>query len=1106
MKKKLILGMTVLFMIIAVIFVACPSGDSGGSSADAEDPEEIEDPNAPIINTDTKEGEAIVQDGGVTLTVTVPNADESTLKYQWYVNTVNSNEGGTKINGATQKTYDPPTDVPGIFYYYVEVIFPDPDIPHLWSKPKKVEVIAKVEGKIYAQRPIINFADQDKAYLVGDSDVNDLTVTATLNNSAAGAGTLACQWYKNNEPDNETGTPIGSIVESSTGTITASFKPDVSVANTTTYYYVEITNTIPPGENVERTSESRTSGFVVINVVEDAQDPVIKPLQQQPIYETPTQSGNPLTVVVESPENGNFLYQWYKSEESYDDGALIAGATGASYTPDVSVNRTLFYYYCIVINKPLEFPELNRQSNPVKTNVVYIGVGIQPIKLTGLSVDQKIYDGNTTATFSGTPTLSVGGITINILTKNFAQADVGTAIPVTITWKLEGSTANRYILEHPDLKGNIIKAPGAAIIGTPTVTTSPTNPASFKAVVDAGVTLNNPTQLQIDDGQVVEYGVRPSDSATVIWGSNGSTIIGLTTGKTYYPYARSKETRNFNAGTVIIYGSSFTTAKGSNVDRAVDDATPTEFGFIINTEITTIDSAKEQIVEYAAKTTNSLIAAELTNPAFWTTETTITGLDGSTPYYIFARAQKNSDFDSGDYKVSAAAFTTKPPKIRFVYYDDGDEVELPFVEVPKGQMLSSYITTDHTNAQRPLYDLDYFYEDEAMITTPYDLNAAVLKSKTLYVKWVKKSFRATMKNSKDMEWIPGGYFTMGSPTTEANRPSPSYYYVDREVQHRVTLSGFWMGKHEVTREKWSTVMSGQDPSYNKTPLANSGEDPFKLPVENVTWYDAVEFCNKLTEQEFGVAHQVYTITNRTPASGYPITNATVTADFTKDGYRLPTEAEWEYACRATTTTAYNTGSNTLTTDTGWYAGGTSGTNPYPAIAGQSQGKTHEVGKKPANLWGLYDMHGNVAEWCWDWYANDYGGTTAQVNPRGPASGETITSQMGNQKGPPPQNNGIGVHRVFRGGAWGGSVYRYLVFGTGGDATATWYLLADSLQSPKPALLRSADRSVAWYLVFPDVSNATTFPANLPLYPNSPSMMIGLRVVRNWSDNLDTPQN
>jgi len=191
----------------------------------------------------------------------------------------------------------------------------------------------------------------------------------------------------------------------------------------------------------------------------------------------------------------------------------------------------------------------------------------------------------------------------------------------------------------------------------------------------------------------------------------------------------------------------------------------------------------------------------------------------------------------------------------------------------------------------------------------------------------------------DMIWIEPGTFTMGSPTDELGRSSD-------ETQHQVTLAkGYWLGKYEVTQSQYEAVM-GSNPSGFK------GAD---RPVEKVSWDNAMRFCAKLNAQEKAAG--------RLP-EGYE--------------YTLPTEAQWEYACRADTTTALNNGKN-LTNyrecseidEVGWYY--------Y-----NSDSKTHSVGQKQPNVWGLYDMHGNVFEWCLDWYG-DYP-STAVANPTGPTSG------------------------------------------------------------------------------------------------------------------------
>jgi formylglycine-generating enzyme required for sulfatase activity len=197
--------------------------------------------------------------------------------------------------------------------------------------------------------------------------------------------------------------------------------------------------------------------------------------------------------------------------------------------------------------------------------------------------------------------------------------------------------------------------------------------------------------------------------------------------------------------------------------------------------------------------------------------------------------------------------------------------------------------------------------------------------------------------------IPNGTFMVGSPIEEVLAD-------DDEEQHQVTISkDYYLGVTEVTQGQYEKVM-GINPSYFEKRVIRKS-DSSMYPVENVSWEEAVEFCKELSKlpEEKKAGRE----------------------------YRLPTEAEWEYACRAGSKTAYNFGANAKAlSDYAWFNE-------------NSARQTHPVGEKKANAWGLHDMHGNVYEWCSDFYDEYPKGAVS--NPSGPSKGSL---------------------RVLRGGSWG----------------------------------------------------------------------------------------
>jgi formylglycine-generating enzyme required for sulfatase activity len=223
--------------------------------------------------------------------------------------------------------------------------------------------------------------------------------------------------------------------------------------------------------------------------------------------------------------------------------------------------------------------------------------------------------------------------------------------------------------------------------------------------------------------------------------------------------------------------------------------------------------------------------------------------------------------------------------------------------------------------------------------------------------------------------IPAGTFEMGSPANEPEREK-------NEMQHRVTLTRrFYMGVCEATQEQFAHVM-GFNPSTVKGSL--------RLPVETVSWFDAILFCNRLSEKDrLPAAYEISNIKK----NGDHVVGAEVSQILSSTGYRLPTEAEWEFACRAGTTTAFIFG-NTITPEDANFDGLT----PYNEGAkGEYRNRTIEVDALLPNRFGLYHMSGNVFEWCWDYYALYPPGPA--TDPTGPDHGTDRIRRGGSYKSP-----------------------------------------------------------------------------------------------------------
>ncbi len=226
---------------------------------------------------------------------------------------------------------------------------------------------------------------------------------------------------------------------------------------------------------------------------------------------------------------------------------------------------------------------------------------------------------------------------------------------------------------------------------------------------------------------------------------------------------------------------------------------------------------------------------------------------------------------------------------------------------------------------------------------------------------LKLQLKETQVISSGFVLVPGGTFTMGSPTSESGRN-------DDEVQHQVTLSSFAIAKYDLTFDEYDAYCQAMGVAKPSDSRWGRGS----RPVINVSWYGAVAYCNWRSLQE-----------GKTPV--YSTSGTSVSCDFKANGYRLPTEAEWEYAAKG--------GPQALSLAANAVYAGSSNLDQVAWYKGNSGRQTHPVGQKAPTSLGLYDMVGNVWQWCWDWYGSNSAGS--QSDPTGASSGVTRVNRGGN---------------------------------------------------------------------------------------------------------------
>ena len=526
--------------------------------------------------------------------------------------------------------------------------------------------------------------------------------------------------------------------------------------------------------------------------------------------------------------------------------------------------------------------------------------------------------------------------------------------------------------------------------------------------------------------------------------AEGTYINGLTNGTEYTFTVKTVDTSGNKSEGVTVTG---TPVAGETLKIALTASVPQENGYTgnksntkvtVTANITTTSNVKKVVWKKDGspfpKTLladeTAVAATETEDNAVWTFDITATDESANGTYTVAAideagreEAEQitidNFDFTPpGKVKVTKAVYTSDDSSITIDWTAPVDadyhHVDITFTTNDGTNNSGQAITVNKGTLNKTFSDIDSAKAYYTYTFVTYD---------ELGNKGGEYRRRVSLKTN-----IPEGfvYVTGGTVTGKLNTNNYTGAFIEGRT---VTLSDFYMSQYEVTQDEYSSVMTGQkvtvseteytlnaNPSYctegNSSYAVNFGTEQGKRPVEGVTWYDAVYYCNARSEKEGLTA--AYDITVTSVDSNGKIIAATVTLVDGADGYRLPTEAEWEYAARGgdpsaadwdytfsgaatASRTSYYSSSNTGLDAVGWYGyNNDTGTTGSRDVTYNASGKgTHQVGQKAPNALGIYDMSGNVWEWCYDWYSSSVS-TGEETDPLGSSSGS---------------------YRVQRGGSW-----------------------------------------------------------------------------------------